>query len=86
MEAVAGSLCWKKHWQHLEGARGHRHTHGGLHPAPKNAPKASLEPVRAGHGGAALRWGAKERGCSPSPGTFLADVPLIPFLAPSQSH
>lgn len=81
MGAVPGSLCWKKQRQHLEGAWGPCHTHGGLHPPPqKNAQKASLEPV----GAASLPWGAKETGCNPSPGTFLADVPLIPFLAPSQ--
>lgn len=72
MGAVPGSLCWKKQWQHLEGARGHCHTHGGLHSSPKNIQKASLEPV----GAAAPPWGAKGTGCSSSPG----NVPLITFF------
>lgn len=39
MGAVPGSLCWKKQRRHLEGAWGHCHTHGGLHPPSPKCPK-----------------------------------------------
>lgn len=79
MGAVPGSLCWKKqperargHWHALSHPRG-----AAFHPkkCPKK-PRWSRE----------LHWAAKETGCIPSPGTFVAGAPLIPLLAPSQSH